>query len=801
MENIQAASLHEQTRERYLIYAMSVITSRALPDVRDGLKPVQRRILYTMYNDLRLTFDGRPRKCAKIVGDVTGNYHPHGTSAAYEALVRMAQDWVLRVPLVQGQGNFGSVDGDPPAAERYTEAKLSVASERLMDELRQHTVDMRPNYDNTREEPIVLPAQFPNLLVNGSSGIAVGLATNMPPHNLGEVIKACVLLIDEPESTTAQLLEKLKGPDFPLGGRVLADRASLRRIYEEGTGSIRIRGEYKLEEVGRKQQIVVTSIPYGVDKGKLESDIGAIIEDKKLPNLLNLVNESTEKDGLRIALEIKTGSDPDLIMAYLFKHTSLEETFSYNMTCLIPVEGAPSRTRPERLGLKAILRHFLDFRLTTVRKRFEYELAQLRKRIHILEGFKIIFDALDKAIKLIRESQGKADAADKLIRAFGLDQIQADAVLEAAIYRIAQLEIRKIVEELREKTEEARKIERILSSEARLWGVVRKELESLAEPDPKTKISLVDRRRTRLGADEAAVEFDPEAYITRENTHVVLTRDGWIKRVGRLASIETTRVREGDSVIAVAPGATLDHVVLVADDGTAYTQRIHDVPASSGYGEPVAKFFRLADQTRLVAALTTDPRFIGSGTGDTGPLILFATSAGMVSRAPIDSFSQPSTKAGRRCMRLGEGEKIVLATVVRGGESIFLASSDGHVIHFEIDEIPILAGAGRGVIGIRLESGAKCLGGQVMKSASDKFVVETPGGKSHEMTSRTSRIARGGKGSELVKRAGLERVVPVVASPVNWDDLDQNQLFEQPPESPKPPSRGQGRLFDEDSDR
>jgi DNA gyrase subunit A len=251
----------------------------------------------------------------------------------------------------------------------------------------------------------------------------------------------------------------------------------------------------------------------------------------------------------------------------------------------------------------------------------------------------------------------------------------------------------------------------------------------------------------------------------------------------------------------VAPGATLDHVVLVADDGTAYTQRIHDVPASSGYGEPVAKFFRLADQTRLVAALTTDPRFIGSGTGDAGPLILFATSAGMVSRAPIDSFAQPSTKAGRRCMRLGEGEKIVLATVVRGGESIFLASSDGHVIHFEIDEIPILAGAGRGVIGIRLESGAKCLGGQVMKSASDKFVVETPGGKSHEMTSRTSRIARGGKGSELVKRAGLERVVPVVASPVNWDDLDQNQLFEQPPESPKPPSRGQGRLFDEDSDR
>lgn len=800
MENIQPASLHEQTRERYLIYAMSVITSRALPDVRDGLKPVQRRLLYTMYNDLRLTFDGRPRKCAKIVGDVTGNYHPHGTSAAYEALVRMAQDWVLRVPLVQGQGNFGSVDGDPPAAERYTEAKLSAASERLMDELRQRTVEMRPNYDNTREEPVVLPAQFPNLLVNGSSGIAVGLATNMPPHNLGDVIKACVHLIEEPDATVAQLLDKLKGPDFPLGGRVLAERSELRRIYEEGSGSIRIRGEYKVEDSARKPQIIVTSIPYGVDKGKLEADIGAIIEDKKLPNLLNIVNESNEKDGLRIALEIKQGADPELIMAYLFKHTALEDTFSYNMTCLVPVEGDPSRTRPERLSLKSILRHFLDFRLATVRRRFEFELEQLRRRIHILEGFKVIFDALDRAIRLIRESQGKADAAEKLMRAFGLDQVQADAILEAAIYRIAQLEIRKIMDELREKTEEARRIERILASEARLWGVVRKELEALAEPDPKTKNSIVDRRRTRLGADEDAIEFDPEAYITRENTHVVLTRDGWIKRVGRLASIETTRVREGDAVVAVAPGATLDHVVFISDDGTSYTQRINDVPPSSGYGEPVAKFFRLADQARVIAALSTDPRFVGHGEGESGPLLLVVSSAGMVLRTPLDFFAQPSTKAGRRCIRLGEGEKVVHAAVVRGGESLFMAADSGHVIHFEADEIPILAGAGRGVIGMRLEEGARCLGAQVMRSASEKFVVETPGGRVHEMTSRTGRVGRGGKGTELVKRAGLEKVVPAYPSPVNWDEVEQGKLFESPAEAPRP-SRGQGKLFGEDGDR
>ncbi|MCE2805761.1 MAG: DNA topoisomerase IV subunit A [Gemmataceae bacterium] len=706
METIVPASLHSETRERYLIYAMSVITSRALPDVRDGLKPVQRRLLYTMYNDLRLTFDGRPRKCAKIVGDVTGNYHPHGTSAAYEALVRLAQDWVLREPLVQGQGNFGSVDGDPPAAERYTEAKLSAIAERLMDELRQRTVDMRPNYDNTREEPIVLPAQFPNLLVNGSSGIAVGLATNIPPHNLGDTVRAAMMLIDNPEATTAMLLERLKGPDFPLGGRILADRAEIRKIYEEGSGSIRVQGEWKFEDSGKKPQIVITSIPYGVDKGKLESDIGAIIEDRKLPSLLNVVNESNEKDGLRIALEIKPGTDPDLVMAYLFRHTSLQDTFSFNMTCLIPVPGEALKTRPERLGLKPILRHFLDFRLVTVRRRFEYELEILRRRIHILEGFAIIFDALDQAIRLIRNSQGKSDAAEKLIKAFKLDQIQADAILEAAIYRIAQMEILKIREELAEKQKEAARIERILSSEKRLWGVVRDELEALAEAHP-------DRRRTRIASAEDAPEFDPEAYIARENAQVVLTRDGWVKRVGRMSSIESTRVREGDEVIALAPGSTLDPVVFVSEDGTAYTQRIHDIPASTGYGEPIVKFFKIADQTRLISALTTDPRFIGHHTEKDGPWLLVATSAGMVVRTAFEPFCALSTKAGRKCVRLGAGEKVVFASLVRGGNTLFLATAKGRMIHFPTDEIPVLSGAGKGVIGIRLDKGDEVLGGMV----------------------------------------------------------------------------------------
>src|SRR5262245_22671183 len=351
-ETIRPVVLRQETETRYLTYAMSVITSRALPDVRDGLKPVQRRILYTMYHDLHLTPDAKTRKCAKIVGDVIGNYHPHGDAPAYEALVRLAQNWVVRVPLVHGQGNFGSVDGDTPAHQRYTEAKLTPIAEALMGELKQRTVAMRPNYENTREEPVVLPAQFPHLLVNGTSGIAVGLATNIPPHNLGEVCRACVFLIDNPDATTAVLMDRVKGPDFPLGGRIVTDRTTLRKIYEDGTGTIKVQAEWEVEETaGRKQQIVITSIPYGVDKGKLEELIGQIIGERKLPQLVNLVNESNEKDGLRIVLEMKSGSDPALIMAYLYKHTPLQDTFPVNMTCLVPQMNSRNEeiTRPMRL--------------------------------------------------------------------------------------------------------------------------------------------------------------------------------------------------------------------------------------------------------------------------------------------------------------------------------------------------------------------------------------------------------------------------------------------------------------------
>jgi DNA gyrase subunit A len=771
-ETIHPVSISQETRRRYLNYALSVIMSRALPDVRDGLKPVQRRILYAMYHDLGVTFDGRPSKCAKIAGLVTGNYHPHGTVPAYEALVRMTQNWVMRVPLVHGQGNFGSVDGDPPAADRYTEAKLTVIAESLMSELKQRTVELRPNYDNTTQEPVVLPAQFPNVLVNGASGIAVGMATNIPPHNLGEVISACVHLIENKDATTAQLLGHIKGPDFPLGGKIITDRKTLRSIYEEGQGSVKVQGEWKLEVRGRKEYIIITSIPYAVEKGKLEEEIGGHINDRKLPQLLSLTNESNEKDGLRIALELRPDADPQLVMAYLYKHTALQQNFACNFTCLAPDENG--KLGPQRIGVKEMLRHFLDFRLETVRKRFEYELEQLRRRIHILEGFKIIFDALDRAIRMIRESSGKADAAEKLMKAFKLDEDQTNAILDSQLYKIAQMEIRKILDELREKKKEAAEIEAILASKSRLWTVVKRELTEIGD-------KFGDRRRSKMATDEDVLEFDPEAYIIRENTNVVLTRDGWIKRVGRLASVESTRVREGDAVLAVAPASTLDHVVIVSDDGTAYTMRVNDVPASSGYGEPISKFFSLDDNVRVAGAFSTDERFVPATTkpssGDPpGPYLLVATAFGQVLRTPFAPFRVESTKNGRRYARLEEGDRVVLVAIPTSEhKTMFLASAAGHVIHFPISDVNVLAGVGKGVIGIKLADDDRCLGGAMIRNQADAMIVETSGEKSLEFYGSREVVSRAGKGFKAVTRTKIERVLPTTIDLVNWEQFEDGK--------------------------
>ena len=491
-DGTDAVPLHEAAQARYLNYALSVITSRALPDVRDGLKPVQRRILYTMWQQ-NLTADVKHRKCAKVVGDVMGNYHPHGDAAIYETLVRMAQSFSLRVPLVDGSGNFGSLDGDSAAAMRYTECRLARVADELLQEIEQQTVPFRPNYDGTRTEPVVLPARFPNLLVNGATGIAVGMATNIPPHNLGEVCTALIKLLDNQELTSAQLARYIKGPDFPTGGHILNSPAELRDIYKIGHGSIRLRATWEKGPASRgAKTIYVTSIPYGLDKGPLVLQIGDIILGRKMPHLVDVRDLST--DDVRIELELKAGADENLVMAYLFKHTQLQTTFAVNMTCLVPTENEQVG-RPERLELHQMLWWFLKFRLDVVTARLEHELEQLQRRIHILEGFEKVFDALDEIIRIIRKSDGKADAAEKVMKRFALDADQTDAILELKLYRLARLEIQVIQQELADKRKRARQIATLLKDEGARWRLVREELEAIQK-------KYGEPRRTRIEETE-----------------------------------------------------------------------------------------------------------------------------------------------------------------------------------------------------------------------------------------------------------------------------------------------------------
>ena len=557
---IPDASLAQEAERRYLNYALSVITSRALPDARDGLKPVQRRILFAMLNEMGLRPEGRFKKSAGVVGEVLGKYHPHGDTAVYDAMVRMAQPFVMRAPLVEGQGNFGSPDGDAPAAMRYTEARLSPLAMELLAELGQQTVSFRPNYDATRDEPTVLPARFPNLLVNGSYGIAVGMATSIPPHNLGEVIDACLAIIDSDEELSAkQLLKYVKGPDFPTGGELLASKQELAAIYETGSGSLKLRGEWEHvpgEKRGDNDFIVLTSMPYAIERHVVVERIAEAVMKRKLPMVLDVRDESTAE--VRVVLELKRGTDPSLVMAYLYKNTPLSTNVSFNLTCLVPTEDGA--LAPERLGLFEMLRAFLEFRFETITKRLEYELSKLLARIHILEGFEIIFDALDQAIKIIRQSDGRADAATKLKGRFGLSDLQADAVLDLRLYRLAKLEILAIQRELAEKRAQAKKIQGLLQSEKKRWALVRDEL-------VEVKAKYADKRRTKVEKSPDELEYDEEAFIVEEDATVILMASGWVKRVGRIPDVNKTRMREGDRVLSAAVGSTRAAVAFFSNQG------------------------------------------------------------------------------------------------------------------------------------------------------------------------------------------------------------------------------------------
>jgi DNA gyrase subunit A len=581
-----AIPLHEAAQVRYLNYALSVITSRALPDVRDGLKPVQRRILYTMWQQ-NLTADTKHRKCAKVVGDVMGNYHPHGDTAIYDTLVRMAQPFSLRVPQIDGSGNFGSLDGDAAAAMRYTECRLARVADEMLQEIEQQTVSFRPNYDGTRTEPVVLPARFPNLLVNGATGIAVGMATNIPPHNLKEVCTALIKLLDDQELSSVALCRYIKGPDFPTGGHVLNSPSELKEIYKTGQGTIRIRATWENGPSSRGgKTIYVTSIPYAVNKALLVERIGDVVLSRKMPHLIDVKDLST--DDVRIELQLKAGADENLVMAYLFKNTPLQTTFAVNMTCLVPIEGSDTG-RPQRLELREALWHFLHFRLEVVTARLEHELEQLRRRIHILEGFEKVFDALDEIIRIIRKSDGKADAAEKIIKRFALDAEQADAILELKLYRLARLEILVIQNELAEKRKRTRQINALLKDEDSRWKLVREELEDIQK-------KYGEPRRTRIEETED-VEYSADAFIVEEDNVIIVSRDGWVKRQKEVKDLSTTRLREGDSVLAAAAGSTRATVVFLASLTRRVLSMFRRPPATASRS-------RSSSNSRTVSALS-----------------------------------------------------------------------------------------------------------------------------------------------------------------------------------------------------
>ncbi len=788
MEPIEVR-LHETAKERYLNYAMSVITSRALPDVRDGLKPVQRRILYAMYN-MRLTHDAKHRKSAAVVGEVMAKFHPHGDSSIYDAMVRMAQPFSMRYMLVDGHGNFGSLDGDSAAAMRYTEAKLAPLSSELLSEIRKETVDFKPNYDTTTEEPIVLPAQVPNLLINGATGIAVGMATNIPPHNLGECLDALIALIDDREITVAQIVgTHIHGPDFPTGGVMLENVEELRALYETGQGTVTLQSNWMVESEGGKKCIIITSVPYTVNKASLIEKIASHIIGGKLPQIVDVRDESTAE--VRVVLELKRGSNVEAAMAYLFKHTPLQNRFHVNMTCLIPTDN-PIVPAPARLNLKDMLVYFLEFRMEVVTRRLAYDLRALLHRIHILEGFELIFNDIDAAIRIIRASNGKAEAAKGLIEYFGVDEIQADAVLETKLYRLAKLEIHAIVAELNEKRTEAARLQGLLDDDVSRWALIRQELFEI-------RSAYGDPRRTSADVEVKELEYSEEAYIIDESAWMIVTRDGWIKRQKSYSDISAIRVREGDEVRWILPARTKQTVLFFTSAGRVYTKRIADILQTTGYGEPIQGHFDFEDGEKIVGVLTDDKRILlesqiendqtslvpdENPTSTTVVQMVSVSEAGQCLRFSIEDYLEPSTVKGRRYMRIGEKDGVVNVENSDGSDTelVAIASRNGRGLMFLVSEISYFKNAAKGVRAMSLDKGDEVLDFTLCRKALDGLDVETNRGARVIIRSTKSKFEparRGNKGKAIIQRGHLIRSHrPPVEIRLDADDDVEPEVLE-----------------------
>lgn len=743
--SIIETSIAEESKERYAAYALSVVTGRAIPDVRDGLKPVQRRILYAMYQDLNLKPNQGFRKSASVVGAVLAKYHPHGDAACYEAMVRLAQGFSVRYPLVDGQGNFGSIDGDSPAAYRYTEAKLLPLALEVIGEIHDETVSFRDNFDATGYEPVVFPSTFPHLLVNGAQGIAVGMATSIPPHNLGEVIDAALLCLENKDVESSELLKVLKGPDFPTGCEIIATKKELQGIYDSGKGSVKMRATWKEETGPRgKRSIIVTSVPYGVNKASIVEKIGDLILGKKVPQLTDVRDEST--DEVRVVLELAPNSDAEVAMAYLFKHTALETNFNVNLTALVPTPSG--NLVPEVLSLKNLLNEFLKFRRQVTISKLNYEKRKLLERIHILEGLEKIFDGIDIAIKIVRASEGRTDAATKLKAKFKLTDEQAYAVVDMRIYQLSKTNILEVRKELKEKRDRISAIDKILKS-----GIDKLMKEELT----RVRNEFEDKRRCKIITRASELEFNAEDYVVVEEVFAIVTRDGWIKRIRQNNEISSTRIREGDSILCAHPAKTTDFVLFFTNLGGQYALRVSDFPSSSGYGDPIQKYCKFKDGETVVDSflVKATPELVRGETElREKDVLVLVSESGLGSCLSLEGLAQVR-KSSRKVMNLKQGDRVVGVKLMQ--EKLCLITEGAFGLIIPKSEVPVRSGPS---VGVNLMKVSDRIVGIKSFLKLEKIGLLLDGGKEKEiLVSEIPTGRRGLKGRKLISKGKVLRVL------------------------------------------
>jgi len=737
--SVRPIDIDSEMRRSYLDYAMSVIVQRALPDVRDGLKPVQRRILYAMH-EMGLRPNTKYRKSAGIVGEVLKSFHPHSDTAVYDALARMVQPFSLRYPLVDGQGNYGSVDGDAPAAMRYTEAKLAAITEEMMRDIDKQTVHFRPNYDGEAYEPSVLPAKLPNLLINGASGIAVGMATNIPPHNLTEVCDGLIYLIDNPEATIEDLVEIVTGPDFPTGGIILG-REGIRAAYATGKGRVVVRARAMIEESARNNRfdIIVTELPYQVNKAALIERIAEYVKLGRLDGIHDLRDES-DRTGMRIVIELKRDAQPGKVLNALYKHTALQQSFGVNMLALVE-----NGTQPRVLTLRRVLQLYLDHRQDVVRRRTEFELTRARRRAHLMEGLKIALDNLDEVIRTIRASRTSDEARQQLIAAFGLSDAQADAILEMQLRRLAALERRRIEDEYRDLLKEIAALESLLADPAKIMAVIREELLDLRE-------RFGDERRTQI--QDISGEITDEDLIPEEDVLVTITNRGYIKRLPH----ETYRVqrrggkgvtgvtlRDEDGVQHIVAAHTHDSLLFFTDQGRVYQLKVYDIPESSrtAKGIPVINLIGLHPNETITTLLPVADFSAAS-------YLFMCTQNGRIKRTTLEQFSAVRS-SGLIAIGLDNGDSLVWVRMTSGDDDLILVSSSGQAIRFHESDARPMGRTAAGVIGIRMGDGEQVIASEVVIPDADLLVISQNGYGKRTALDEFRVQRRGGGGVSAMK--------------------------------------------------